>query len=282
MSEPPPAARLWDLVRGALGTKALGIVADLGVADVLAGGPRPVDEVAREVGADADTLHRLLRALASDGVFAEVAPGVFGNTEASELLRRQAGGTSPTSSAASGTAPWTIWRERRIARRSRVRSARTSGPGSPISRRSALRSTARWSRERSVASTGWRESSGVTARQSSTLAAATARCSSSSSGGIRACAASCSICPRRTATRQPCGEGCAFVAGSFFERVPRGETSTSSGPILHDWDDDRAGAILRTIRDAAAADAPRPHLDAVVPAGNEPHGSEVARPADAR
>jgi hypothetical protein len=32
-------------------------------------------------------LHRLLRALASDGVFAEEEPGVFRNTEASELLR---------------------------------------------------------------------------------------------------------------------------------------------------------------------------------------------------
>src|SRR5439155_669615 len=53
----------------------------------LTAGPRPVGELARERGADGDTLHRFLRALASDGVFAEEEPGVFRNTPASELLR---------------------------------------------------------------------------------------------------------------------------------------------------------------------------------------------------
>ena len=68
-------------------TRLLAIAADLGVADALADGPRPVDELAREVGADPDALHRILRALASDGVFAEEAPRVYRNTEASEGLR---------------------------------------------------------------------------------------------------------------------------------------------------------------------------------------------------
>ena len=90
MSEPSPDERVWNLLRGALGTRALAIVAELGVADALADGPRPVAEVAEEVGADPDTLHRLLRALASEGVFAEHEPGVFGNTDASELTRREA------------------------------------------------------------------------------------------------------------------------------------------------------------------------------------------------
>ena len=87
MSGPSPEGRIWDLLRGALGTKALAIVADLRVADALADGPRPVEELAREVGADPGTLHRLLRALASDGVFAEDEPGVFRNTDASNVLR---------------------------------------------------------------------------------------------------------------------------------------------------------------------------------------------------
>ena len=38
MTEVPPELRLWNLIRGALGTKALGIAADLRVADVLAAG----------------------------------------------------------------------------------------------------------------------------------------------------------------------------------------------------------------------------------------------------
>jgi hypothetical protein len=87
MSDLPPEARLWNLVRGALGTRALAVVADLRVADALADGQRSVDDLARETGADADALRRFLRALASDGVFAEEESGVFRNTPASELLR---------------------------------------------------------------------------------------------------------------------------------------------------------------------------------------------------
>ena len=86
MSELAPEEVVWDLLRGGLAARALGIVTELRVAEALAGGPRTVDELATDLGADPDTLYRLLRALASDGVFAEVEPGMFGNTPASELL----------------------------------------------------------------------------------------------------------------------------------------------------------------------------------------------------
>src|SRR5690242_1347504 len=79
---------IWDALRGALVTRALGLVADLRVAQVLADGPRGCDEIASERGVDADVLYRALRALASDGIFEEVGVGVFRNTLASELLTR--------------------------------------------------------------------------------------------------------------------------------------------------------------------------------------------------
>ena len=64
---------LWDFLRGALMSKALAAVVDAGVPEALADGPRPVSELQ----GDPDTLHRLLRALASDGVFRETEPGEF-------------------------------------------------------------------------------------------------------------------------------------------------------------------------------------------------------------
>ena len=91
MSAVTPEALLWNGMRGALVTRVLAIMADLHVADALAGGPRSVEDLSRENGADADTLHRLLRALASDGIFAEQAPGVFRNTETSALLAGDGG-----------------------------------------------------------------------------------------------------------------------------------------------------------------------------------------------
>jgi SAM-dependent methyltransferase len=63
------------------------VVADLGVADALAGGPLPVSEIAERTGADPDALHRVLRALACQELFDEPEPGVYGLTAMSELLR---------------------------------------------------------------------------------------------------------------------------------------------------------------------------------------------------
>jgi len=79
---------IWDALRGATVTRALGIAADLRVAQALAAGPRSHEALARERGVDADALYRVLRALASDGIFEETEPGVFRNTAASELLAR--------------------------------------------------------------------------------------------------------------------------------------------------------------------------------------------------
>ena len=88
MSNRAPESDLWDALRGALVTRALGIVSDLDIPRKLAEGPRPIAELAEESGADPDTLHRLLRALASDGIFAEEEPGVFRNTKVSAQLLR--------------------------------------------------------------------------------------------------------------------------------------------------------------------------------------------------
>ena len=87
MSERSPDALLWNFLRGAMTTKALAIVVDLGVPHALTDGPRPVSDLARDAGVDADALQRVLRALASDGVLVEEEPGVFGHLhEAQPLL----------------------------------------------------------------------------------------------------------------------------------------------------------------------------------------------------
>jgi hypothetical protein len=62
------AGRLLD---GFLTTQLLYVAAKLGVADVLAGGPRTGAEVAEAVGADPDLLTRVLRGLALEGVLEE-------------------------------------------------------------------------------------------------------------------------------------------------------------------------------------------------------------------
>jgi SAM-dependent methyltransferase len=62
-------------------------LAKLGIPDLMAAGPRPAAELAASSGVDARVLHRMLRALASAGLMRESAPGWFGLTPVTQLLR---------------------------------------------------------------------------------------------------------------------------------------------------------------------------------------------------
>src|ERR1700754_3299769 len=63
------------------------IACELRIADLVADGPRPVEELAEATGSDAGALRRVLRALACMGIFTEGPPGTFGLTELAEPLR---------------------------------------------------------------------------------------------------------------------------------------------------------------------------------------------------
>lgn len=62
-------------------------VADLGIADLLAGGPRSVEDLAAATNCHAPSLHRVLRALAAREIFVETEPRTFALTRLSEPLR---------------------------------------------------------------------------------------------------------------------------------------------------------------------------------------------------
>jgi hypothetical protein len=68
-AEIPPAVRMQQLLSGFEVSQALYVIAELGVATVLLDGPRSVREVALAAGADPDALGRIIRFLASLGVF---------------------------------------------------------------------------------------------------------------------------------------------------------------------------------------------------------------------
>ena len=64
---------LWQAANAFRTTQALYVIAKLGIADLLRDGPRSVDDLAAATGTMASALNRLLRALASVGIFAYVA-----------------------------------------------------------------------------------------------------------------------------------------------------------------------------------------------------------------
>jgi hypothetical protein len=86
-------ARMLGLLNAFLTVQALHVAADLGIADLLAAGPRPSAELAKASGTHPSALYRLLRALAGVGIFTEVEPKTFGLTPTAELLREDAPGS---------------------------------------------------------------------------------------------------------------------------------------------------------------------------------------------
>jgi hypothetical protein len=108
--EVPPPVAMMGLITGYWVSQAVGAVAKLGVADRLADGPLTCDELAWEVGADPQALYRVLRLLASVGLFVQPEPHSFELTALGSTLRSDVPG-SVRNFAVTETAPghWQPW-----------------------------------------------------------------------------------------------------------------------------------------------------------------------------
>jgi O-methyltransferase domain len=269
MSERTPEAVLWDVLRGSLVTKALATVTDAGVPEALAAGPLPVTELA----GDPDTLRRLLRALASDGIFRETDPGVFAHTESSRLLLApgwsefahlfggvffDATGELDASLSESpfagrfGTGFWE-WLAEHPAERATFDLAMAAERLRPAERLAALE----WRDGEVVVDVGG--GNGALLRELI---------------GLRPELRGIVLdLPETVRDEAALGDRIEFMAGSFFESVPAGDAYVLSG-ILHDWPDAEAARILRTIRAAAPEHARLLINESVIKPGNDADGAK--------
>ena len=269
MIERPPEAVLWDFLRGALMTKAVAVVVDAGVPEALSDGPRPV----AELDGDPDTLHRLLRALASDGVFRETEPGVFEHTDASRHLLAPGwsefahlfGGVffdaTTDLGASTAEAPFPKrfgvgfweWLAEHPAERAAFDAAMAGERARPAERLAAL---------------DWREGEVVV-----DVGGGNGALLSELIGRRPELRGIVLDLPETVRDESTFGGRLEFVAGSFFDSVPEGDAYVLSG-ILHDWPDDDAARILQTIRRAAPPHARLLINESVIEAGNEPSGAK--------
>ena len=282
-----PQIVLTQMAFGALLTQALYVAAKLGVADLLASGPRPVAELAAETETHERSLYRVLRSLAGAGVFAEVAPQTFGLTPLAELLRADAPGSMRNGIVFMGE-QWhfNVWANM-------MHSVRTGRPawghthGAEVFEYFAANPAHAEifngaMTDMSVATapavveaydfSGFRQLADI-AGGHGYLLAQILKANPNLSGVLF------DVPPVVEGAAALLGrEGVSArverVAGDFFQSVPRADAYIMKH-IIHDWDDERAALILKNINAAMGEGGRVLIVEVVVPEGNEPHYSKV-------
>ena len=279
--QPPPALAVLQMLTGRWVTGAVTTAARFRLADHLAARPRSAAELAPEIGAHARSLHRLLRALASIGLFSEDGAGRFTLTPLGEQLRSDVPGTMYGMARFVGT-------EEHGAAWNALSYAVASGESAfeHVHGRSAweyfdehadlsvifngamtsLMSAFRGEIVDNLALDGVRTVADIGGSAGILMESLLER--HSSLHGI--------VYDRPAVIEQVRGgaggvlrERCEFVGGDFFERVPRADVLVISR-VLHDWSDDDAVRILASCRAALPAHGRVAVIDSVIEPGNEP------------
>ncbi|MDX6438189.1 MAG: hypothetical protein QOF45_772 [Gaiellaceae bacterium] len=257
------------LVNGYQFSQAIHVAATLGIADLLAGGARTSDDLSDEAGADPDSLHRLLRALASVGVLREEDDRRFSLTPLGEQLRSDVPGSIHGWAAFIGRPYyWQAWagllhsvrtgeNAFRHVHGQDVWSYRAERPEENAIFDGAMQSRTRASNAALVAEFDFsRFGTLVDIGGGNGSLLANLLASQPSLQGV------VFDQPHVVAGATPVLEAagvadrCRIESGSFFEAVPAGGDAYLLKWIIHDWEDEDAIAILQVVR-AAIADGAR-------------------------
>jgi hypothetical protein len=260
-------------------SRALALAATLGIADLLADGPRDHHDLARACAADAPSLRRVLRLLASRGVFEEQADGRFATTPLGELLRADVPGSMHASVLLFAGVPiQDSWKELEYCVRTGQPAFRRTDPDADPFTEMAKDPARAALFDRAMATFAPQTAAAVAhAYDFSTFGAVTDVGGGNGSlliGILRANPAlrgtvfdQPHVAERARAQVEQAGvaDRCEIVGGSFFERVPPGADAYMLKHVIHDWDDAQAVAILRRCRDAMGADGTLLIVEGVYP-----------------
>ncbi|MSQ58568.1 MAG: methyltransferase [Betaproteobacteria bacterium] len=277
---------MLHLISGYWVGQAIYAAAELGIADLLGKKGRPVGELARLTQSHEPSLYRLMRALASVGIFTEVAPGSFAQTPMGALLRSDMPGDLAAFSRFQGDAwHWQAWGAIAESVRSGM-SAMTLMHGTPncfqylaVHERSAaifngaMGGYAAHVHAAVVDAYDFSNAGLIVdvGGGQGTLLAAILEAAPHASGLLVDRA---EVLSGADAVLDHVAGRCATQAGDFFTGVPSGGDIYVLSTVLHDWNDADAITILRHIREAMQDNGRVLVVEHVVPAGNEPHPSK--------
>jgi hypothetical protein len=273
-------------------TQLIYVAATLRIADLLKTEARSSTDLAALVGADPQALYRVLRALASLGIFAETEPGWFTLTPLAAPLQSDVPGSLRGSAMVYGDR-W-FWQPCGEL----LHSVRTGQTAFDYVHNQPL--FAYLDQADDVAASFNTHQTNMTRLDVTAILTAYDFAEFSTvvdvGGGHGALAAAIvQTCPQTTVIlfdqdavvtsarmrleAEGLEERCSFVAGDFFGSVPEGGDAYVLKDIIHDWDESRALAILRNCHQAMTHDADRPArlllVEKVIPPGNTPFAGKM-------
>ncbi len=275
---------LMNLTAGKIVSQALAVAAELGIADLLKDSAKSAADIARAANASEDGVYRVLRALASVGLFAETGERRFRLTPLGKLLRTDSpealGGYARFVGHESTWRPWGELRH----------SVRTGEPAfdqvfaMPIFEYFAKMPEAAAIFDAAMTSISTFESKAVAAAYDFSgigtlvdvagghgLLITTILKANRKMGGILFDLPHVTAGAPALLQSRGVADRCQIVSGDFFESVPEGGDAYLMKHIIHDWDDERAIQILKNCHRAMRSGGKVLIVDAVIPPGNAAH-----------
>lgn len=276
--------RIAQMLTGYWVTQMIHVAAKLDLAGLIQAGPRTATELAEVTGTHPRSLYRLLRGLASLGIFAEAERGTFTMTPLADALRDGVPGSQRAMAIMSGGEHYASWSEllycvktgktgfEKIYKKlpfdylaehpeeaANFDAAMTSVHGSETP---AMLAAYDFSSVNVLADLGGGNGSLITATLQKHPALR----------GILYDLPHVIERSRRNIAAAGLSERCQCVPGSFFEKVPDAADAYLLRHIIHDWDDAESLTILNNVRRAIGE---RPDtrlliLETVIPPGNNP------------
>ena len=254
-----PAAQLQmiQLINGHWVSQSIGTVARLGIADHLADDVQTSEQISRAVGANPDAVYRLLRALASIGIFRQLEGDRFALTPLGQMLRTSAEGSVRHLAMAvtnhTHWAPWGMLHES-------IRSGRPSTkaalgmelwewyeqhPKDAVTFSLAMGNVAQLVAAELLRFVEFSESQVVAdvGGAHGVILSAILK-AKPSLRGILFDLPHVIETAKETIEQEGLAARCKLIGGDFFKQVPEGADTHVLKQIIHDWDDERAALIL--------------------------------------
>lgn len=273
---------LLHMATGCWVSQALYVAAKLGIADLLHERPQSCASLAEATQMHAGALYRVLRALASVGVFAEHEEGRFSLTPLADLLRTDAPGSLRAFAIMLGAPEhWRAWE-------GVLHSVRTGQPafdhvfGSPLFQYFSTHPEAARIFDDAMTSRSGQENTAIVAAYDfaatqtvvdvgggqGTLLASILDAHPNTRGVLFDLAHV--IAPTRARIERT-GQAARWecVAGDFFAAVPAGGDCYLLKKVIHDWDDERAQCILTNCRTVIPDTGRLLLIEPLIPPGNE-------------